>query len=155
MSNTILLVDDSEDDTNILIRLLQASHVANPVQTVGTGRQAIAYVGGKGDYADRDKYPEPAILILDLRMPGVSGFEVLEWIESHHNLPRFLIVVLSGLNGLRDVARAYGLGAHTFLAKPCREDDLINLIRAFPDHWEISPRGAIRPDRPKANESPH
>src|SRR5579864_5457123 len=118
MSKPILLVDDSEDDTRILTDLLRTCRVTNPIHVVRDGRDAIAYLSGAKEYSDREKYPFPAIIILDLRMPGVDGFDVLKWVETQPNLPRFLMVVLSGLNVLSDVARAYGLGAHTFLTKP-------------------------------------
>jgi CheY-like chemotaxis protein len=153
MSKPILLVDDSEDDTNILTDLLRKCSVTNPVQAVRDGRDAIAYLGGEGEYADREKYPFPGIMILDLRMPGVNGFEVLKWIETQPNLGRFLIVVLSGLNVLSDVARAYGLGAHTFLTKPCRADDLRNLIHSFPEHWMDGPRPTLKQSSPKPPKS--
>jgi CheY-like chemotaxis protein len=95
------------------------------------------YLEGKGEFADRDKYPLPSILLLDLRMPDIDGFDVLEWIKGQPHLSNILIVVLSAYDGIREVTHAYSLGAKSFLVKPLNRLDVQNLLKAFPEHWEM------------------
>src|SRR4029079_2071350 len=77
----ILIADDSEDDITVIRKAFEKAHVPNPVYSVKSGQEAIAYLQGKGRYSLRDEYPLPDILLLDLAMPGTDGFEVLQWIR--------------------------------------------------------------------------
>jgi len=86
-------------------------------------------------YADRTKNPLPGILFLDLKMPAVSGYDVLEWLQGRPELKSMLVVALSGWAQMTDVNRAYEMGARSFLSKPCTLEDLANLQAEFPDYW--------------------
>jgi CheY-like chemotaxis protein len=135
MAKAILLAEDFEDDAVFLQRVLKKAGVVNPVMVVGDGDKAIAYLRGDGVFSDREKFPIPGVLFLDLKMPGKNGFEVLEWLKDQSQLKELLVVVLSGYHEVRDVNRAYALGAHTFLVKPCNQEDFANLMKAFAGHW--------------------
>jgi CheY-like chemotaxis protein len=144
-AKAILLADDSKDDLEALQRALHNSGIANPIFITRNGNQVIDYLMGQGMYADRNSFPVPAILLLDLNMPGVDGFDVLEWCKTQPGLENLLIVVLSGHHGVREVNQAYALGADSFLFKPCKEADLHILIRGFPEYWIHQPPSGNTP----------
>ena len=131
----ILLVDDSEDDRFLLRRSFEKAGIVNPVQEVSSGRKAIEYLKGDGKFGDRAEYPFPGIVLLDLKMPEIDGFEVLEWIRNKLELRGVLIIVLSQLDELRQINRAYALGANSFLMKTGDPKELDGLIRAFKEYW--------------------
>jgi CheY-like chemotaxis protein len=134
MSKVALIVDDSADDQALCMAIVQKA-VANRVLVVGDGSEAIAYLIGAGIYSNRRRYPLPDVLLLDLKMPKVDGFAVLEWLKSQPNF-KPLIVVLSQFGQTKEVTKAYAMGAHTFLNKPLRPEDIVNLTRHFGGYWE-------------------
>jgi CheY-like chemotaxis protein len=138
MSNrnqVVLLVDDDPNDRFLIRRAFERLGIENPLHEVTDGAQAIAYLDGQAPYNDRTKHPFPGILLLDLQMPRMSGMEVLEWIRSKLSVSGVLIIVLSRLEEIRQVNRAYALGANSFLTKPGHEQDFQALITAFRDYW--------------------
>jgi CheY-like chemotaxis protein len=143
--HVILLADDSEDDRLLIKRGFQKAGVLNPIREVTTGRQVMAYLNGDTPYDNRVQYPLPAILLLDLSMPDGDGFQVLRWIRNKLVCAPFLIIVLSRLNEIKHINRAYGLGANSFLTKPGSEDELMGLIRAFRDYWILENK-AVGPE---------
>jgi CheY-like chemotaxis protein len=136
MANTILLAEDSPDDVTLFLDVLRKSGLRNPVIVVHDGVEAIHYLKGEGKFADRDQYPLPSILMLDLRMPRLDGFHVLEWMYSQTHLTDVLVVVLSHYGETSDINRAYALGAHSFLVKPFTQKDLTDLANYFDGRWE-------------------
>jgi len=138
MAKTILLAEDSPDDVILFLEVMRRSGLRNPVIVVHDGAEAIAYLKGNGKFADRNQYPLPAILMLDLRMPRMDGFHVLEWIHTQPRLHEMLVVVLSHYGETEDIRRAYALGAHSFLTKPFTHNDLLNLAGHFDGNWERS-----------------
>ena len=131
-------MEDSRRDAEAFEVLFRSMHILNPIVIVEDGAKAIAYLKGEGEYADREKFPAPALVLLDLKMPNIDGFGVLEWIKSQSHLKNLFVVVLSAFDGLREVKRAYELGARSFLVKPCNRADFENLMKSFPGHWVIS-----------------
>ena len=149
-SKVVLIVEDYEDDAKLLEMLLTNAGVANPVRTVLSAEQAIAYLKDAPPYWDRAKYPLPSVIFLDLKLPGIDGFEFLRWLRATPPLQRAFIVVLSATGDLTSVQAAYALGANSFLVKPCREADLLNLITCYPDLWTRLPPPALPPSPPEA-----
>lgn len=131
------MVDDSADDRFLLRRAFFKAGVLNPIMEAKTGREAIAYLSGDGIYSDRSKYPLPSILLLDLNMPGTDGFGVLQWIRDKFPVGGMLIIVLSRLDEIKSINRAYALGANSFLTKPGNAEELDSLIQAFHDYWML------------------
>ncbi|HSU52578.1 MAG TPA: response regulator [Candidatus Dormibacteraeota bacterium] len=134
-SEYILLAEDDTNDVVLLQRAFHKAGLRDCVRVVRDGEQAINYLSGKGIYADRDKYPLPYLLLLDLKMPGTDGFEVLQWARGETDLKRLLIVVLTSSNLQTDVDRAYELGANSYLVKPVEFDEMVNLIQRFEAYW--------------------
>src|SRR6187431_667930 len=107
----ILLVEDDANDALLIQRAFQKAGLRNNLKLVRDGDQAVEYLSGQGNYENRDKFPLPFLVLLDLKMPGLDGFEVLDWIRRDPNLKRLLVVVLTSSNLQTDVDRAYELGA--------------------------------------------
>lgn len=140
-SNTILLIDDDEDDIFALRRALKKAQVMNPVEVVTDGRQAIEYLAGAGSFADRVAHPVPFLVFLDLKLPYRDGFEVLTWIRQRAEFEAMLVVVLTGSDETRDHQRAYALGARSYLVKPTSPDELRRLLDSLRSHWSHAAAG--------------
>ena len=138
MTKTILLAEDDENDAALLKITLTAAGVSNPIVTVTDGDQVLDYFKGEGRFSNRTTFPLPSVLFLDLRMARLGGYEVLEWLQKR---PEFkpLIVVITAFHEVKEVQKAYLLGAHSFLTKPTKPEDIHNLRKGFPHYWESLP----------------
>jgi len=135
---TILLVDDSENDLDLMRIGFKKAQCPIPLQEVHDGEEAIAYLQGEGDYGDRTQYSLPTVVLLDLNMPRKNGFEVLAWVRSQPGLKRIPVVILTASLRTEDVQRAFDLGANAFLCKPPTLDQLTTMIRRFCDWLDIN-----------------
>jgi CheY-like chemotaxis protein len=133
----ILLADDSEEDVLLIRRAFEKAGINNPLHIVRDGDEAIAYLGGHGKYSDRKVHPFPALLLLDLAMPGTDGFEVLRWVRANHAMEALRILVLTSSDRIWDVNQAYRLGANSFMVKPVEFQDLVMLSKSLHDYWLI------------------
>ena len=102
---------------------------------VRDGEEAIDHLAGNGKYASRNEYPLPDLALLDLKMPKVDGFQVLEWIRQQPGIRGIPVAVLTSSDQLRDVNRAYGLGANSFLVKPTDFQNSVELARLLREYW--------------------
>ncbi len=123
----ILLVDDSALDALMMRKVLDRIGFAEPLQFANGGEDAIARLRGDGQYGDRRRFPLPTLLLLDLNMPRVDGFEVLAWIRRQPTLRRLSVFVLSASSRVEDIERAAELGANSYLVKPGSLDGLTQL----------------------------
>ena len=128
--NAILVAEDNQDDWLLLQRALTKARVLNPIFSVHDGEETVAYLEGSAPYNDREKYPLPILLLLDLNMPKKSGYDVLAWLQTHRT-DKLGVVVLTGATDLAALNRAYALGAHSFLVKPLVLQDFLNLVNAI------------------------
>ena len=135
MSDLILLIEDSADDALFMTRALAKSGASGTFQIVDDGRKAVDYLSGNGQYADRAAYPLPRFVLLDLKLPQLSGFDVLRWIRSQPALAGLIVVVLTSSNLATDIRECYLLGANSFLSKPPDPTDLVALIREVSNYW--------------------
>ena len=131
----ILLVEDSDDDVLLMERALRETGIANPLQRVANGQEAIDYLAATGPFADRDKYPLPCMVLLDLQMPFKNGIEVLQWIRSQPALRALIVIVLTSSAHRKDVAAAYSMGARSYLVKPATARQLTELVEALKVYW--------------------
>lgn len=131
----ILLVEDSDDDAFLLTRALRTAEIDNPVHIVTDGEQALDYLQGAGKFADRAQYALPSLVLLDLKLPRVSGFEVLEWIQRDTTLPPLVVVVLSSSGETRDINMAYRFGARSYLVKPPTAASFVDLAQGLKMYW--------------------
>jgi CheY-like chemotaxis protein len=131
----ILLVEDDPNDVLLVQRAFQKAGLGQTLKVARDGDEAIEYLGGQGQYADREQYPLPFLLLLDLKMPGTNGFEVLQWVRAEADLRRLLVVVLTSSNLQTDVDRAYELGANSYLVKPVEFSEMVNMLQRFEAYW--------------------
>jgi CheY-like chemotaxis protein len=133
----VLLVDDSADDAAFVRMAFKRSKISQRLEVVTSGSEAIEYLEGAGRYADRNKYPLPSLLLLDLRMPVMDGFEVIRRLRGHgrEGLRRLPIAVLTGSEYPPDRQRAYELGANSFMVKPGGLDEFFAMIDAVMGFW--------------------
>lgn len=131
----VLIAEDSDNDVAMLRRAFRQASVTAPIQYVSDGEQAIAYLHGDGKFARRDEFPLPDLLLVDLKMPRKNGFDVLEWLRDQPSLRHLRVVVLTTSDELRDVNRAYALGAASFLTKPVNFVEFRDTIQAMYNYW--------------------
>ena len=132
---TILLVEDSEDDILLARRAFQAAKITVPLTVVRSGMEAIAYLSGEGRFSNREEFPLPELVLLDLKLPGVTGIEVLRWIRGHQSLRSLRVVVLTSSEDIRDVNAAYHFGANSFVVKDVDFNNSKELARMLTDYW--------------------
>ncbi|HSU55963.1 MAG TPA: response regulator [Candidatus Dormibacteraeota bacterium] len=133
----LLLVEDREDDITLIRRSFEKVGICNPIQTVKDGEEAIAYLSGIGEYSDRQEHPLPQLVLLDLKLPKVDGFEVLRWIRTDSQSPDLRVVVLTSSDHIGDVNLAYKLGANSFLVKPSDFKEFVELSSFIADNWSL------------------
>ena len=153
--SVILIVEDRGDDILLIQRAFQKATVTNPVQVVRTGEEALAYLSGEGSYSNRAEYPLPALVLLDLKLPGIDGFEVLSWIRSQPGTRGLPVVVLTSSNEMSDVNRAYKLGANSFFVKELDFQGTVDFSKLLQNYWltkTMLPESSR--ERPKAKRPP-
>ncbi len=134
-TGVILQVEDSDADVFLLKYAFSRAGITNPVQVVTDGQQALDYLSGTGQYADRRRFPLPVLTLLDLQLPYVKGLEVLEWLRNQPSLDWLIVLILSSSLYKGDVQRAYKLGANGFLVKPSSPDVLTDMCKAIKYFW--------------------
>jgi CheY-like chemotaxis protein len=129
-------VEDNPVDILLMQRAFRNETFANTsLQIVRDGDAAVFYLNGDGEYSDRDRYPLPAIILLDLKLPRRSGHEVLVWLKQQPELKRLPVVVLTSSRQTPDVKRAYDLGVNSYLVKPVGFASLLEMMQSFNDYW--------------------
>ena len=147
----ILLAEDREDDILLIRRAFRSAFLDNPLQTVRDGEECIAYLAGIGKFSNRDEYPLPDLLLLDLKMPRIDGFEVLLWLRQQPTLSSLRVIVVTSSEALRDVNRAYQLGASSFMVKPTDFENYVVISKFISNFLSMSKApGIARP--PKVEE---
>jgi CheY-like chemotaxis protein len=132
---TILLVEDNADDVCLMRRAWKKAHMRFPLIAVENGQQGIDYLAGLGRFQEREKFPFPGLVLLDLKLPLQSGLKVLEWIRAQPRLSALPVVVLSSSKNNADIEKAYDLGVNSYLVKPGSVDLLLDLVTAINLYW--------------------
>jgi CheY-like chemotaxis protein len=134
---TVLLVEDDLNDIFLVKRAFKMARLETPLQVVTDGEDAISYLKGEGRYADREAYPMPKLIVMDIKMPRKSGFEVLEWIKGDGPLCRIPIVIVSSSDSPEDINRAYELGANAYMVKPVSFQAVEHLFESITQYWGL------------------
>jgi CheY-like chemotaxis protein len=129
----ILLVEDDDNDVFLMQRAMSKANIGAPVHVAVNGQEAIDYLSGEGKFSDRTVYPLPHCIFLDLKLPFVHGFEVLEWIRSQPSLQEINVLILTSSGEERDRQRATQLGAKAYLVKPPTAQSLLEVIQHLPE----------------------
>ncbi len=137
---TVLVVDDSPDDVALLLRTFRQLGIRNRIQVCEGGQAAI-------DYLFQDLNSPPSLVLLDLKMPAVDGFQVLRKVKNHPILRDVVVIVLTTSGDLMDVQLAYELGANSFLTKPFDTGEFREMVRAFHKYWLIHNHPPLRRGR--------
>ncbi len=135
MNHCILYVEDDENDVFLLQVAFDEAGISQPLRVVRTGQEAIEYFRGQGIYADRSKYPLPCVTLLDLKLPGLSGLEVLAWMREKPALKPVAVIVLSSSSRPEDVAKAYQLGANSYIVKPVDVPERLRMAKLLQGWW--------------------
>lgn len=133
--STILLVEDNPDDVELFRYACDKAGIGNPLFVITDGDQAVDYIVGHDRFADRHHYPLPALILLDLKLPRRSGFEVLRFLRGKSLTRHTPVVVLTSSNQPDDIARAYAAGANSYLVKPLSRNGLLEMVQALNDYW--------------------
>lgn len=132
----ILLVDDSPRDTEMALDALQRYHLANEVTTLRDGAEALDFMFRRGDHAARNG-ADPAVILLDLKMPRVDGLEVLRQLKADPRFRRIPVVVMTSSREDQDLARCYELGVNAYVVKPLDFHEFIESIRTLGTFWAV------------------
>jgi len=133
----ILFAEDSMDDAMLTIRALTKSGFTNKLLHVKDGAEALDFLYCRGIYADRNPKSHPKLLLLDLKMPKVSGMQVLEKVKSDPNLRSIPAVILTSSQEDPDIANCYALGANSYIVKPVDSDNFFTAIKEMGMYWMI------------------
>jgi CheY-like chemotaxis protein len=150
-TGAILVAEDNGDDVLLIRMAFQRAGLSNPIAIVSNGEEVVQYLQGEGIYSDREKYPLPSILLLDLKMPRMTGFEVLSWIKQQPAWRSLPVIVLTMSAYGPDVKQAYQLGANSFLTKPTEFNSFVETVKQMATFWL---RGCTLPDPPQAKSLP-
>jgi CheY-like chemotaxis protein len=149
---TILLVEDDENDAMLLRMAFERNSITNPVQWVKDGLEAVAYLNGDGIFGDRTKYPFPEVLLVDLKMPRMSGLELLAWINEHPEFRIIPTIIMTSSRQELDIETAYKLGANTYMTKPIAFDQLAQMVKLTHEYWAMSAKPKPRHPKPPKPE---
>jgi CheY-like chemotaxis protein len=131
----ILLIEDNRMDIELTLDAFKEAHLKNTVEVAQNGQEALDYLFGRGKYTDRETFPIPNLILLDLKLPGIDGFEVLRQIKSTPVLKRLPVVVLTSSKEEGDRALTYDIGANSYLVKPVSFDGFLRVVREIEGYW--------------------
>lgn len=137
VADPILLVEDNPDDRDLTLRVLQRHHLANDIVTVSDGLEAVEYLFAEGKYADRDRSVLPRLILLDLMLPKMTGFEVLTRIRADPRTRMLPVVVLTSSGEQKDIVESYDRGANSFVRKPVVFGEFAEAVRQLGLYWLI------------------
>jgi CheY-like chemotaxis protein len=134
-ARTILAVEDNDDDQFLLREAWKKVGLGNPLAIVSDGEQACDYLSGEGRYADRTRYPFPVMVLLDIKLPGKSGLEVLGWMREQERFKTLPVIMLTASTWPEEVVEAYSLGANSFVVKPSAAQELTDFVAGLRSYW--------------------
>lgn len=142
-----MLVEDDANDSLLVRRAFEKAGVQNPIQVVSNGDTALSYLEGIGEYQNRVKFPLPIFILLDLKLPGMPGLQLLKWIRTRKELRLIPVVVLTSSSDESDVRSTYEAGANSYLVKPGDPNEVFRVIQVVQNYWlehNVSPALVLR-----------
>ena len=131
----ILQVEDDENDVRLLQFAMESAGFPDCLRTANSGQAALDYFEGRGDYADRGRYPLPHLVLLDLRLPRLNGLEVLRWLRGHPRFCHIVVIMFTASAHPDDISQACALGANAFVQKPSTHAELIKFLQCLRGFW--------------------
>lgn len=153
----LLVVEDDENDVLLFQIATRRSGSRHAIHSVPSAAEAIRYLRGEGEFADRVKFPVPNVILADLNMPEMNGFDFLKWLRQHPECTIIPTIIFSSSAMESDIRMAYRLGANSFLSKPSTIDSMVELLRSLFDYWsrcECPPMGPAEPTQVAESEHP-
>jgi CheY-like chemotaxis protein len=139
MKHTVLLVEDSTADILLMQRVFRQENLSKiALQIVRDGDAAVSYLSGEGEYADRERYPLPMLILLDLKLPRRSGHEILAWLRQQPELKRLPVVILTSSRETLDINQAYDSGVNSYLVKPTGLTALLEMMKSVNLYWLLT-----------------
>jgi two-component system response regulator len=135
--STILLVEDNPDDEALTLRALQKSNICNRIVIARDGVEALDYLFGTGSYAGRNTKEQPQVILLDLKLPKLDGFDVLKRLREDARTRLLPVVILTSSKEQQDLANGYGLGANSYVRKPVDFQQFANAVRQLGLYWLV------------------
>jgi CheY-like chemotaxis protein len=132
---TILLIEDEATDAAMIRRGFEKVKVINPIFNAKSGDEALAYLSGTGQFQDRIEFPLPVLILLDLKLPGMTGLQILQWRRSQRDIKRIPVVVLTGDEDPSTINAAYDAGANSYLLKPGSPADIARVVDLIQRYW--------------------
>jgi CheY-like chemotaxis protein len=132
---TILVAEDNANDVFLLKHALKKAQLENPVRFVADGEEVLAYLQGEGRYSDRAQHPFPDLLLMDIKMPRLDGFETLALIRNDPRYQRLVVIILTTSNREQDINRAFDLRANSYLVKPAGVEALTGIVEQIRSYW--------------------
>lgn len=142
-----MLIEDDPNDSLLVRRAFEKAGVENPIQVLSNGDAALSYLEGIGDYQNRIRYPLPIFILLDLKLPGMPGLQLLKWIRTRKELRLIPVVVLTSSAEESDVRSTYEAGANSYLVKPGDRNEVFRVISVIQNYWlehNVSPALVLR-----------
>jgi CheY-like chemotaxis protein len=131
----VLYVEDDENDVFFMQDAFREVGITEPLQVVRDGQEAIDYLAGTAPFEDRERYPLPCVVLLDLQLPRKDGLVVLDWIRSQSSLRGLIVIMFSSSAHPRDIDRAYELGVNSFVVKPVSVQKRMEITKLLKDWW--------------------
>ena len=131
----ILLVEDNRMDVVLTLDAFKEAKLNNKINVARDGQEALDYLFGRDKYSNREEFPLPNLILLDLKMPGIDGFEVLRQIKGTERLRRIPVVILTSSKEEGDRSLSYDIGANSYLLKPVSFDEFTDVVRKIDDYW--------------------
>ena len=138
----ILLVEDNADDEALTMRALKKNNITNEIVVARDGVEALDYLFGTGLHTGRDVSIQPELILLDLKLPKVDGFEVLKKLRSDKRTMLLPVVILTSSNEQQDIVNGYGLGANSYVRKPVDFQHFLDAVRQLGLYWLVLNEGA-------------
>ena len=132
---TVLLVDDNQDDRELFTFACEKAAITFDLKIAFGGPQAIDYLKGQGEFSDRKSFPLPHLVVMDIKMPQLSGFDVLQWVRQTERIADIPVVMLTSSAMHSDIKEAYRLCANSYLVKPMNFADLISAVKIMELYW--------------------
>jgi len=133
--NSILVVDDSKDDVFLLCRAFKRAGLEHSLIHVLDGEEAVNYLSGENRFSDRTRYPLPSLMLLDVKMPRLNGFDVLHWLVTRNELKTLRVIMFSSSFQSEDVEKAKVLGATDYLTKPTGSEGFDQVVQSIASKW--------------------
>lgn len=145
-SAVILQVEDDDNDVLLLHYAFRTARISNLLQSVPNVPSAIDYLTGRGEFSDRTLFPFPCLVLTDIKLPGETGLELLQWIRAQPALRGLVVIMFTSSSSPAEIYLAYELGANSFIIKPAGTDKLVELVKSLHGYWiEQNRFGSMRP----------